>query len=115
MRTICAWCRCVKSDDGTPSNFDSHGICIPCAVKHGYPVDDEIEAENDAEAESERALRAEARQADLDEEAWARRALDGAPRCVLEDLAEGSLLSVAARVAREMLIGGGSTPRGSHR
>lgn len=89
MKTICAWCKHVTADDGTPSELDSHGICRDCAASMGY--------------DDERDLRAAARQADLDEETWARRALVDAPRCVIEDLAEGSLLSIAAKVAREML------------
>jgi hypothetical protein len=45
----------------------------------------------------------EADLADLDEDAWARQALPTAPLSVLETLAEGSMLTVAAKVARGML------------
>ena len=79
MKTICAWCRCVKSDDGVPSDLDSHGMCDDCAARW------------------------EADLADIEEDVWARQALDGAPQSVVETLAEGSLLTVAAKVAREML------------
>ena len=90
MRTICAWCQCTIRDDGIPSDLDSHGMCVNCA---GRWV---------------------AQQADLEEEAWARRALEGAPLSVLETLAEGSLLTVAAKVARE-LVTAETTPPGSRR
>lgn len=35
MRTICAWCKAEKCDDGDPSTADlvSHGICQDCADK----------------------------------------------------------------------------------
>ena len=79
MKNICAWCRCVKSDDGIPSDLDSHGMCEECAAQW------------------------EADLADLDEDAWARQALPTAPLSVLETLAEGSMLTVAAKVARGML------------
>jgi hypothetical protein len=90
MRTICAWCRAVIRDDGVPSSHDSHGMCEECAWKW------------------------EADLADIEEDVWARQALDGAPRSVLETLAEGSLLTVTAKVARE-LVSDKTTPNGSRR
>jgi len=83
MRTICAWCKKTMADDGIPASHDSHGMCDDCSI--------------DAE------LALEARLADQQEERWAREALPRAPRSVVETLAEGSLLTVAAKVAREML------------
>jgi hypothetical protein len=90
MKTICAWCRCVKSDDGIPSDLDSHGMCEECAARW------------------------DAQQADIEEDAWARQALPTAPQSVLETLAEGSLLTVAAKVARG-LVTAETTPNGSRR
>jgi hypothetical protein len=90
VRTICAWCRCTIRDDGIPSDHDSHGMCEDCADRW------------------------EADLADLEEDIWARRALDGAPQSVIETLAEGSLLTVAAKVARN-LVTDGPTPPGSRR